>query len=91
MKKTKRSTILFLLIAIISFLVLIATTDLLAPVMQFVLATDQGTPLQLLGCVLAAVLGFRFIYVFLNMVGGYYAGELDAIEKEKMSTERGAL
>ncbi len=89
MKNPSRSTIQLLLIAIICALVLIATTDIMAPVMQFILATDRGTPLQIAGCIIAAVLGLRFIYVLLNMVGQYYAGELDAIEKEKLSTQGG--
>ena len=89
MKNPSRITILFLLISIITALVLIAKTDLMAPVMEFILATEQGTPLQLMGCIVAAILGLRLAYVLLNMVGKYYAAELDAIEKEKMSTQGG--
>ena len=89
MKNPSRTTILLLLISIICALVLIATTDLMAPVMRFIMATDRGTPLQLMGCIVAAVLGLRFIYVLLNMVGQYYAGQLDAIEREKLSTQGG--
>lgn len=89
MKNPSRITILFLLISIITALVLIAKTDLMAPVMEFILATEQGTPLQLMGCIVAAILGLRLAYVLLNMVGKYYAAELDAIQKEKMSTQGG--
>jgi len=84
-----RLTILLLLLSIMSALVLIAKTDLMAPVMQFILATDRGTPLQLIGCTLAAILALRLVYVLLNMVGKYYSAELDAIEKEKLSTQGG--
>ena len=89
MKNPSRITILSLLISIITALVLIAKTDLMAPVMEFILATEQGTPLQLMGCIVAAILGLRLAYVLLNMVGKYYAAELDAIQKEKMSTQGG--
>ena len=89
MKNPSRITILFLPISIITALVLIAKTDLMAPVMEFILATEQGTPLQLMGCIVAAILGLRLAYVLLNMVGKYYAAELDAIQKEKMSTQGG--
>ncbi|MEA2115987.1 MAG: hypothetical protein U9P36_11490 [Thermodesulfobacteriota bacterium] len=89
MKNPSRITILFLLISIITALVLIAKTDLMAPVMEFILATEQGTPLQLMGCIVAAILGLRLAYVLLNMVGKYYAAELDAIEKEKISMQGG--
>ena len=89
MKNPSRITILFLLISIITALILIAKTDLMAPVMEFILATEQGTPLQLMGCIVAAILGLRLAYVLLNMVGKYYSAELDAIEKEKMSTQGG--
>ena len=89
MKKPSQTTILLLLISIISALVLIATTDLMAPVMRFILATDRGTPLQLMGCIIAAILCMRVIYVLLDMLGNYYAGQLDAIEKEKISMQGG--
>ena len=89
MKNPSRITILLLLISIITALILIAKTDLMAPVMEFILATEQGTPLQLMGCIVAAILGLRLAYVLLNMVGKYYAAELDAIQKEKMSTQGG--
>jgi len=88
MKNPNRTTILLLLISIISALVLIATTDLMAPVMRFILATERGTPLQIAACIIAAVLGLRFIYVLLNMVGQYYAGQLDAIEKKTIDARR---
>jgi len=89
MKNPSRTSILLLLLAIISALILMATTDIMAPTMRFILATDQGTPLQIAGCIVAAVLGLRFIYVLLNMVGQYYAGELEAIEDEKLSAQGG--
>jgi len=89
MKNPNRLTILLLFISIMTALVLIAKTDLMAPVMQFILSTDRGTPLQLAGCILAAILALRFVYVLLNMVGKYYSAELDAIEKEKLSTQGG--
>lgn len=89
MRKPSQATILLLLISIISALVLIATTDLMAPVMRFILATDRGTPLQLMGCIVAAILCMRVIYVLLDMLGNYYAGQLDAIEKEKISRQGG--
>lgn len=89
MKNPSRTSILFLLVSIITALVLIAKTDLMAPVMDFILATEQGTPFQLVGCIIAGILGLRLAYVLLNMVGKYYAAELDAIQKEKMSTQGG--
>jgi hypothetical protein len=89
MKKPSQTTILFLLIGIMTTLVLIAQTDLMDPVMKFILATDQGTPLQLIGCVIAAAVGFRIAYVLLNIVGEYYSGELDAIQQKKMSAQGG--
>ncbi len=89
MKNPSRTTILLLLLAIIVALVLLATTDIMAPTMRFILATDQGTPIQIAGCIIAAVLGLRFIYVLLNMVGKYYAGELEKIENEKLSAQGG--
>ncbi len=87
MKNPGQTTILLLLLAIITALVLLATTDLMAPTMRFILATDQGTPLQIAGCIVAAILGFRLIYLLLNMVGQYYAGQLEAIEREKLSAQ----
>jgi hypothetical protein len=89
MKNPNRLTILLLLISIMTVLVLIAKTDLMAPVMQFILATDRGTPFQIIGCILAAILALWFVYVLLNMVGKYYSAELDVIEKEKLSTQGG--
>jgi hypothetical protein len=89
MKKPTRTTILFLLLGIIASLLLIAKTDLMTPVMRFILATDQGTPLQLIGCVVAGILGFRLAFVLLNVVGSYYADELETIEKNKLSRQGG--
>ena len=83
MKNPSQKTILLLLISIVTALILIATTDLMAPVMRFILATDQGTPLQLIGCIIVAILGLRVVYVLLDIVGNYYAGQLDAIEKKR--------
>ena len=87
MKKPSQTTILYLLIGILTVLVLIAKTDLMDPVMKFILATDQGTPLQLIGCVVAAALGFRLAYVLLNIVGEYYSTELDAIQEKKITSQ----
>jgi len=89
MKNPSRTTVLFILTGIIAALLLIAKTDLMAPLMRFILATDQGTPLQLIGCIIAAILGLRLAYVLLNMIGNYYAAELDAIQEKKMSTQGG--
>lgn len=89
MKNPTQTTILLLLSAIIIALVLIAGTDIMQPVMQFVMNTEQGSPLQLIGCIAAAVLGLRMAYVLLNMVGQYYAGELEAIEREKTTVQGG--
>ncbi len=89
MKNPSRTTILFLLTCIITLLVLIANTEIMAPVMRFILATDQGTPLQLIGCVIAGIVGLRLAYALLNVVGSYYSRELEAIEKDKMSTQGG--
>jgi vancomycin permeability regulator SanA len=83
MKRPNQLSILFLLLGIIATLFIIARTDILTPIMQFILATDQGTPLQLAGCVLGAAAGFRIIYILLDMVGNYYSRQLDAIQEEK--------
>ena len=85
MKKPNQLTILFLFLSFMTALFLIARTDLLNPFMQFILTTDQGTPVQLTGCILAAIAGFRIIYVLLDMVGNYYSHQLDAIQEEKNS------
>ncbi len=83
MLRPSRRAILALLIGILTTLVLLAKTDLMAPTMQFILATDRGTPLQLIGCVIAAVIGLRLVYVLLDMVGHYYSGKLDEIDQQK--------
>lgn len=89
MKKPGRLSILTLLAAIIAALFVIANTHVMAPVMRFVMDTDQGTPLQFAGCIVAAVLGLRFAYVLLNMVGEYYADQLDEIHKKKAVLQGG--
>ncbi len=83
MLRPSRRAILALLIGILTTLVLLAKTDLMAPTMRFILATDRGTPLQLIGCVIAAVIGLRLVYVLLDMVGHYYSGKLDEIDQQK--------
>ncbi|MCF6186047.1 MAG: hypothetical protein L3J49_01010 [Desulfobulbaceae bacterium] len=83
MLQPSRKAILALLIGILTALVLLAKTDLMAPTMQFILATDRGTPLQLIGCIVAAVIGLRLVYVLLDMVGHYYSGKLDEIDQQK--------
>ena len=89
MKKTNRKMVLALLAGICVGLFVIARTDVMAPVMKFILATDEGTPLQFVGCIIAAVVALRVVYMLLDMVGGYYSNELDKIEKEKMSVQGG--
>jgi len=91
MLQPSRRAILALFICIVTTLVLLAKTDLMAPTMRFILATDQGTPVQLIGCVIAAVIGLRLVYVLLNMVGQYYSGKLDenTIHQQKDSAQGG--
>jgi len=91
MLQPSRRAILALLIGIVTTLVLLAKTDLMAPTMRFILNTDQGTPVQLIGCVIAAVIGLRLVYVLLNMVGRYYSGKLDenTIHQQKDSAQGG--
>jgi len=89
MLQPSRKAILVLLIGIMTALVLLAKTDLMAPTMEFILATDQGTPLQLIGCIVAAVIGLRLVYVLLDMVGHYYSGKLDETHQQNNSTQGG--
>ncbi len=87
MLRPSRRAIVVLLFGILTALVLLAKTDLIAPTMQFILATDQGTPVQLIGCVIAAAIGLRLIYVLLDMVGHYYSEKLDEIQQHKNSAQ----
>ena len=89
MKKYSRMMVLTLFAGIVAALFIVAGTDVMAPVMRFVLSTNEGTPLQLIGCIAAAAIGLRFVYMMLHMVGGYYSNELDKIQKEKMFPQGG--
>jgi hypothetical protein len=89
MNKLSQKKVLMVLLGIIGALLIVARTELMAPVMRFILNTSQGTPLQLVGCVIAAVIALRLVFVLLNMIGKYYAGELDRIEEERISTQGG--
>ncbi|WP_456385080.1 hypothetical protein [Desulfolithobacter sp.] len=86
MNRPRQGTIILLLLGIITALLLIAKTDLMAPVMRFILDTNQGTPLQLIGCTVAAILGLWVIYLLLDMVGSYYSHKLDSLHST--STEK---
>ncbi|RUM33896.1 MAG: hypothetical protein DSY50_07435 [Desulfobulbus sp.] len=89
MKNPTQNTVLLILLGIVAALFLVAKTELMAPVMRFVMNTEQGTPLQLIGCIIAAGVALRLVFVLLNMLGKYYSGQLDAIEKEKISLQGG--
>ena len=89
MNNPSQKTVLMVLLGIIGALLIIARTEFMAPVMRFILDTSQGTPLQLIGCIIAAGLALRFVFVLLNMIGKYYAGQLDRIEEERISTQGG--
>ena len=89
MLQPSRKAILVLFIGIVTALVLLAKTDLMAPTMKFILATDQGTPLQLISCIVAAVIGLRLVYVLLDMVGHYYSEKLDETHQQKNNSTQG--
>ncbi len=83
MNDPDKKTVVLIFLGIIAALLILAQTEVMAPVMQFILETDRGTPLQLTGCIIAAGLAMRFVFILLNMLGKYYAGHLDRIAEEK--------
>jgi len=83
MNNPDKKTVALLFLGIIAALLILAQTEVMAPVMKFILDTDKGTPLQLIGCIIAAGLAMRFVFILLNMLGKYYAGQLDRIAEEK--------
>ncbi len=89
MKNPSQKTVLLLLLGILAALLIIAKTELMAPLMRFILDTEQGTMLQLIACIVVAALALRFVFSLLNMVGKYYAGQLDIIEQKKIAKQGG--
>ncbi len=89
MNRPHRSAIVLLLLGIITALLLIARTDLMVPVMRFILDTDQGTPLQLVVTAAAGPLGLWLIYLLLDMVGSYYSHKLDSLHSTETSVQGG--
>ncbi|BCO10610.1 hypothetical protein GF1_29860 [Desulfolithobacter dissulfuricans] len=89
MDRPRQSTIILLLLGIITALLLIARTDLMVPVMRFILDTDQGTPLQLIATTVAGILGLWLIYLLLDMVGSYYSHKLDSLHSTEKSVQGG--
>lgn len=86
MLQPSRKAVLILFVSILGLLVLIAATDLPARIMQFILATDRGTPIQLIGCVAASVFLLWLVYILLDMIGHYYSEKLGS--PENTSTRR---
>ena len=89
MNNPSQKTVLMVLLGIMGALVIIARTELMGPVMRFILDTSHGTPVQLVGCILAAGFALWFVFVLLNLIGKYYADQLDRIEEERISTQGG--
>lgn len=89
MNRPRQSSIVLLLLGIITALLLLARTDLMVPVMRFILDTDQGTPLQLIATTVAGILGLWLIYLLLDMVGSYYSHKLDSLHSTETSVQGG--
>ncbi len=77
MDRPSRSVIVFILLGLAAMLVLIATTDLAAPLMRFLLDTEHGTAPQLVACVVAAAAFLKLVHFLLDLLGKYFSHELD--------------
>ncbi len=77
MNRPRRSTIVLIFLGLMASLVLVAATDLPAPLMRFLLDTGHGTAPQLVGCILAAAAFLKLVHFLLDTLGSYFAHEPD--------------
>ncbi|HEB50647.1 MAG TPA: hypothetical protein ENI89_08570 [Desulfobulbus sp.] len=89
MNKPGRGIIMFIFLGLAASLVLIATTDHLAPLMRFILDTDHGTAPQLVGCAVAAAAFLKLVHFLLDTLGRYFAHELDSIHSNPVKRKGG--
>jgi len=76
MGKRKQMTPWLLLGGIFTLLMVIAQTNIMSPVVQFV-HDDQGNNWQLVAFALLGVLGFRIAFVLLNTICHHYSTLFD--------------
>lgn len=86
MEKRKQMTPWLMLGGIFTMLLVIAQTDILNPVVQFV-HNGQGNNWQLVAFALLGVLGFRITFVLLNAICRHYSTLFD----ERLDRDQGKI
>ncbi|GEM_PF-2485259 len=89
MHRPRRSTIVLIFAGLMACLVLIAATDLPAPLMGFLLDTGHGSVPQLVICLLAAAAFLKLVHFLLDTVGRYFAHQLDSIQSSATEEQGG--
>jgi hypothetical protein len=78
MKQLGKTTPLIFLIGISSTLIILARTDLLQPLMQFI-QTDQVNNLQIIACIIFSVAGLWLTFILLNIISKFYINKLEQV------------
>ncbi len=84
MEKRKQMTPWLMLGGIITMLIVIAQTEIMSPVIQFV-HNDQGNNWQLVAFAMLGVFGFRIAFVLLNAICHHYSTLFD----ERLNRDQG--
>ena len=75
MKQSVKATPLIFLIGISSILIILARTELLQPLMQFIQA-DQVNNLQIIACIVFSIAGLWLTFILLNIISKFYINKL---------------
>ena len=78
MKQLGKATPLIFLIGISSTLIILARTDLLQPLMQFI-QIDQVNNLQIIACIIFSVAGLWLTFILLNIISKFYINKLEQV------------
>ncbi len=78
MQKPGRTTPWIFLTGIAAVLVILATTDILVPIMQFI-HTDQVNTWQIIACIVFSILGLWLTFFLLNILCNFYVSRLNQV------------
>ena len=77
-QQPRKTTPWLFLIGIFAVLTILARTDLLQPLMQFI-QTDQVNNLQIITCIVFSIAGLWLTFVLLNIISKFYINKLEQV------------
>ncbi len=87
MQPANKKTVLTIFIALIALMLIMAKTDIMMPLMHFILNVNQASPVEIALCIAFSGLGLYLFYSLLVTVAGYYLNKIETREQQKQGGE----